>query len=521
MIGSIHTQFYIPPTALIAGALVGGAVGRPMTRGVRTVHYTYRPAPDPSSIPIVAGLACLLYVFGHGPVAGHDQVKLIGGLGAALLFAGAGGVGACASEHLPLPRLALFCVMFAALGISFNLALHPSTRPWASADILQGLALGALIVACWHRAFGASAGSDAILAALPLVAHFLLRPHLKPFPGLQYLIAAPGDARSLFPACPWLTLSALGAWASRAKPSGNLWASALFALMTLFVRWTDPGHEGPIKFPMDLSYAMLSCASVGLAFAIARVLKGRGPADRPLRWLGRRWLVFFYVHFAIVYALRQAPGPPPWAVWSILAAGSVAGTWLVSKALAPIGRWLQVPASWSLPLAPIVVAALAPGLPPLAVAGLAGLAGLVFADHYELLAFRFMNPRRAGPFPDPPRAAMSSTFQADEGQPAENSFGWNLIRLAVVLTLLATPELLDAAMRAWQGRAPAARPRPAPPRPDPPRPTPAGDRGPSSGGHRPPSRPGGKIGGTTLTIVVRCSETRPTGADPMGRTDVR
>src|SRR4051812_30932125 len=154
---------------------------------------------DSSTIPVLAALACVLYVFGHGPVAGHEVMKLVGGLGAALLFAASGGVGAWASTRVPTARLALFALLFAALGVSFNLALHPSTRPVATADILQGLPLAALAVACWRRWVGESAWGDATLAALALLAHFLLGPAVPAWPGLQYLFAGPDAGRSLFP----------------------------------------------------------------------------------------------------------------------------------------------------------------------------------------------------------------------------------------------------------------------------------------------------------------------------------
>jgi hypothetical protein len=404
-------------------------------------------------------------------VAGYDAIREAGGFGAALLFAAAGGVGAWAAGQVPLPRLAAFAALFAMLGVSFNLALHPVTRPLFTADILQGLALCALAVACWRRWFGAGPLSDSALVALPLLAHVVLGPLVPSVPGLHYLFDGRGG-ESLFPLFPWLTVAALGARASGETAAVNAVIAALFGAAAAALWWSDPRAGVPVKFPMNLSYALLSCASAAAAVGLAQGLARWGPAARGLGWLGRRWLVFFYVHFAVVAALNRMAPLPPWAVWALLAAGALAGTWLVAAAAAPLAAWFRRPAPWGVLAAVIVAAGVWPGLDPAVVTGVAGLAGLVFAAHYGLLAYVVANAGSLAPpvsspsaaRHEPTRKARKPAERSDAPDPGRN-LGRDLARFAAVLALLSAPEVVgwvsgaDPGVKPGRGRPPARPPR--------------------------------------------------------------
>lgn len=447
-------------TGLIAGTLVGRGIARGPTAGRRRAPGSVSDggrargeSSVPGTVPIVAGLACLLYVFGHGPVAGQETFKLIGGLGAALLFAVAGWAGAWASGKFPLRRVVAFGLLFAALGTSFNLFIHPTTRPVWSADILQGLALCGVAVACWRRVCGDSPWADSVLAIGSLIIHFLLGPALPAIPGSQYLVAGSSGALSLFPVCPWLTMAVLGARASREKPWVNLAMAAVFAAFAALFGWDGKGQGAPVKFPMNMSYATLSCAAVGSAFAVAHFMDGLEPVRRAARWLGARWLVFFYVHFAVVFSLdRSALSRQPLVVWSLLAIGSLAGTWLVAAVLSPLKPWFREPGVWVALLGVILAAGSVRSLTPLGVAVLAGAAGLVFAAQYGALASCVANarlPAASRSFKPTERSPASSSRlwpdEMREPSPEEN-LGRNLVRLGVVLAVFASPEILQWVM---------------------------------------------------------------------------
>ena len=67
---------------------------------------------------------------------------------------------------------------------------------------------------------------------------------------------------------------------------------------------------------------------------------------------------------------------------------------------------------------------------------------------------------RNGSFPESLRPTIAPRFWQETRPSAANRLGPNLVRLAVVLILLATPEILDAAWRFWNGPIPAEESQP-------------------------------------------------------------
>ena len=452
LVDCLHNNPSFTPIALTAGSIVGLTLGGPAARTWISAprQSATRPKPAGSSwrqrpagkpeVPsavelapaaIVSAMACLLYVFGHGPVAGQETAKLIGGLGAALLFASAGWAGALASESVPLPKITAFALLFGAFGVSFNLALHPDTRPWLSADLLQGLAICGLVVACWKRLTGGRAWAEVVLGAASLTTHLFVIPRLSAFPGSQYLFGQPSDSLSLFPLVPWLTVALIGSLARRAETHAIGAVTVVLTAAAGFSWWSEPG--GPTKFPMNLSYALLSCAASSAAFVAARSATGPNVFARGLTWLGRHWLTFFYVHFAVAAALSRAKVQSPWAVWPLLAAGGLSATWLVATASAPFAPQFRKPWIWGVLTLLIVAAGAAPGLPKGMVVALAGVAGLIFASRYETLAEVVADAKTI---------AMSPISRQRAAPVTERNFARDVVRLAVFLAILAIPEIL-------------------------------------------------------------------------------
>jgi hypothetical protein len=259
-------------------------------------------------------------------------------------------------------------------------------------------------------------------------------------------------------------MAALGTQAAGSTALASGAAAAFFAAGAMLAWWLEPGPERLVKFPMDPAYALLSCAAIEAAFFLAHPLKRLGPIARRARWLGRNWLIYFYLHFAIALALgRLRPGPAP-VVWTLLAAGSIAATWVAARAAAPLARVFQWPAAWLVPLALNLLAGGLPGLAPVAVSALAGVAGLIFAAYHDTLAYVIVNlpssghgpslvpgfgssSRRAGPSrPAGPNPRARVQSPGEQRRPAEGPGavaggpGHGLARVALVFTLLVVPE---------------------------------------------------------------------------------
>jgi hypothetical protein len=512
LIDFLHNVSLFPPTALLAGSMVGWSrLGRAASaraearaeggheRRRDSSRKASRIAPEEAAsardagglalLAPVAAQACVLYVFGHGPVSGQGAVKTVGGLGAGLLFAVAGGVGAWAGSRFSPARVAVYALLFAALGVSFNLALHPGTRPAASADILQGMALCGLVVAGWRRLFGANALADSFLAVAALVIHVILGGMLPEFPGSQYLCGGSGgeEAGALFPVFPWLALAVLGARAARENATVNLIAAGLFGTAAALLVWSDIDSPGFVKIPMNLPYALLACTAVCLGFAFARPINARELIARPARWLGQQWLVFFYVHFAVVAVLDASTLRSPWIIWPLTAAGSIGATWLAAKVSEPLQRVFEAPGPWLLLLVTIALAAGLPRLSRTAVLAVSGFAGLVFATRYRTLATCLLSARPARLWhpqawfvpgarlaEDRPRRHAHSKCDDSRREPEppdewdreppgrfSGAFWPNLARFLLVLALLSSPEILSALTATLSPRttAPADKPR--------------------------------------------------------------
>ena len=276
MIDSLQNSIRMTPTLLIAGALVGQAVTRRRkTRSSSSSSSSAVEAPTPTAlVPAVAALACLLYVFGHGPVEGYELVKLVGGLGAALLFAAAGGLGAWAAARFPIGRVAVYGLLFATLGVLVQ-PVHPPGVPagrdgrhLAGAGALRGRRRLLAVRGRRPRLGRFRAGGRADGCPLPGATA------RRRFPWLA-IPAGRGRRRArALPALPVADVRRAGARASRARWPVHLTAGALFALAA-GIFWLDglgSGRGEPVKFPMNLTYALLSCAAVGLAFALAEGL---------------------------------------------------------------------------------------------------------------------------------------------------------------------------------------------------------------------------------------------------------
>lgn len=478
LIDVIPNAIRMSPVALVAGSLVGvgtgtrGATGRQRSRGQSGAADSSRSAEVSSSIPtlvpLVAGLACVLYVFAHAPAAGvaGDLARLIGGLGAALLFSLAGWAGTWASERFPPGRIALYAAAFSTLGLSLNLMLHPIRRPLGAADLLQGLTLAGVVVALARKAFAEHPWVNAALIVAPLGIHFGLGGLLPEFPGSQYLVGGQVEQGSLFPLCPWLTFAVFGPRCLRERPFWNLGVGSLFAGLAGYLWFASPSGSLPGKFPMDLSYALASCAAVSLAFAIAVSAEKVACLSRGFRWLGSRWLVFVFSHFAVSSALEKLGITTAPASWILVGIGSVMATALASTLLAPIGPWLLSPVAWLGLLGVILADGLSPQARPEVVAGVALGSGLVLAAHYGRLAACVANVRLPSGVSD-----LGLEPRRERVQP--RALAMRALALAAILAAMFGPELLASYRRSGKegqiqpARAPTVpilEPQPAPDR---------------------------------------------------------
>jgi hypothetical protein len=212
----------------------------------------------------------------------------------------------------------------------------------------------------------------------------------------------------------------------------NLLTGALFVAAAVSFWWDGVGPSAMAQDPLNLTYLMLACGTVALALALAQGLCGWEPARRALRWLGAKWMIFLYIHSTLTIVLERWAIAPRTLSQAILAAGSVAGAGLLASVLEPLKPLFREPWLWVVLLAVILVVAVLPGLSPEAGAVIGGLTGLFFAAYYGALASCVASVR-----------PLESLWHASKATEPDRLLN-RLVRLAVVLTLLALPEIVRA-----------------------------------------------------------------------------
>lgn len=424
-------------------------VGRPRATSTEPGHATYRVGQFDSkpvrrrvesreTVLFVLAVACVLYVFGHARVEGQEPAKFIGGLGSALLFGSVGAVVA-GSPRRSLARSLAFGLAFGVLGITFNLAMHPTTRPFWSADILQGMALSGMVLAVWRRLTGGGAWAYAGLVALASI-WWVVEPFARAWPGSQYLFATGSGVLSLFPVLPWLTLAALGAWLVEVSVVSRLTIALVLAILA-----AQGWSLGPVKFPLNPIYALAGGSLASAVFALAEFAHRSVGVRVATDWLGGRWLIFFYLHLGIAPVLERFGMVGPVVGWSSLALVAIAATWVVAEILYRLRGPFAWPVTWAVLLVGLVAVGFTPGLPGFVIVGLAGGIGLLFASRYDDLADLILGPT------------------LDDLSPASRlSDGWlrYLARVALVVALLIAPEAVSRLPKPF-GQ--ASRPEPRPP----------------------------------------------------------
>jgi len=446
MVDSLHNASPVAVTTLAGGALAGSFLSRSrlsrsgQASGVSSrsnAHATYRladisrAAPDvvdvTGRVGFVLSVACLLYIFGHAQVEGQEGAKFVGGLGSALLF-GSVGASVAGFGRRPLSRATAFGLAFAVLGLTFNLALHATSRPIWSADILQGMALSGILVAAWRKVTRGGPLAYAMLAALA-ACWWAFEPSARPFWGSQYLFSTGVEPGASFPVLPWLALAAIGAALVDVPPSVGLALAVGFGLSATTAWSLGRPFGPPSKFPLNPTYALLGASLVSVSFAASRLVDRSETVRTASGWLGRRWLVFFYVHLGIAFGLARLGLTRPIACWAALATLSMAATWMIFEVGDRIRPVFRRPILWFVLAASTIAVGLVPGLPNGAVLAVAGVAGLLFACRSDELARLILGP---------PLAEVDPRIRPlDEG-----GLPSYLAKVAIVIAVLVAPELL-------------------------------------------------------------------------------
>jgi len=259
------------------------------------------------SLDILKGVGCLMMIVAHSNIKfrGYGPYTFWAGLAPVLFYAVVGVTSSFqAGKYRPGGVLMTYVFML-LLGFSFNRITDPAWLDEINFDIIQLIAVGASVVYLMEYFWKPPAWVYLLLVPLTFWVKFPLMNWLDGsfIPGVTGILIPP----AIFSVFPWLFLFFLGLFAYRTKNQYNL-LLGLATLAAFFIFYAkDWNYETHNKWDMSFSYFLVCCSLVFLSFFLVRAVpflrqqRGLGL----LVFLGQNSLLFLYVHFPLVLALRE------------------------------------------------------------------------------------------------------------------------------------------------------------------------------------------------------------------------
>ncbi|GAB4430531.1 MAG: hypothetical protein Kow002_18910 [Anaerolineales bacterium] len=258
-------------------------------------------------LDVLKGVGCLLMVVAHSNLnfKGYAPYTFWAGLAPVLFYAVAGVTASFQAEKYRPRGVLLTYAFMLLLGFSFNRITDPAWLEEINFDIIQLIAVGASVIYLMERYWKPPAW---LYLALVPAAFFVKFPFMdwldgRFVPGVTGILIPP----AIFSVFPWLFLFFLGVFAYRVRNIYNLvFGIAAFGFFYIFYA---PGFnlENHNKWNMSFSYFLVCCALVFLSFYLVRAVdflrQRHGLAL--LVFLGQNSLLFLYVHFPLVLALKE------------------------------------------------------------------------------------------------------------------------------------------------------------------------------------------------------------------------
>jgi len=259
------------------------------------------------TLDILKGLGCLLMIVAHSSlnIGGYERFKFWGGLAPALFYAAAGAAAALQAQKYKPRGVLITYALLALIGFSFNRITDPGFLQEPEFDIIQIIAVGASAVYLIERRFQPNAWIYLALGLLAFALKFILQALFKNISivGVTNFLFPPG----IFPIFPWLFPFFIGLFAYRAENRFNLTLALLAAFALFALNQLHIPLDLENKWDMSLGYFLACNLLIFSAFFFLRAaapLTQRAPAGL-LNFLGKNSLLFLYVHFPIILALKE------------------------------------------------------------------------------------------------------------------------------------------------------------------------------------------------------------------------
>jgi hypothetical protein len=257
------------------------------------------------SLDYLKGIACILMVLAHYPYSPTQvtiiskivsYIVFIGGTAPVIFFA-VSGVTATFQSKKNMISIMIFYIIFALLGLSYNIQWRPALYKDFASDVPQIIAMSVIIISILEKYVKPSKEAYLTLAIAIFCLHYFVTRYIQPFP-LKVFLFAPG----LFTLIPWLSMFFLGIFAYRARNIINLIAGmiSVFIFFILLLLQFKEHTNFLDKLNMSGGYFIVSATIIFLAFYLVRV-GNKYFNHRIVRYFGKGSLLFLYVH---VFATR-------------------------------------------------------------------------------------------------------------------------------------------------------------------------------------------------------------------------
>lgn len=317
-------------------------------------------SPRDVSIDTIKGIGCLMMVLVHS-FSDHRGIPLLrlfmelGDIAPALFLAVTGILAARQAKKKSIRAIITFYLLFFLFGMSFSFLLGRGPARILNSDILQMHSVAVILIVLIVRRYVLTPRRAVSLAIGCFLLNFLLWPVAPSLPGLQYIIWIPGG-KAVYPIFPWMAAPLLGIAADKLRPRENI-ALGLVSIFVVLCLAMVKVWMWDVRFlykaNMSLPYFAMVCTAIFLATGLCRAAK---ILDRlPLvAYFGINSLLFFYVHYALVFVLREIGIPHTPVFWGIL----IICTYVVMRATtclnAAIGSPFEKWQSWCILLIVII-----------------------------------------------------------------------------------------------------------------------------------------------------------------------
>lgn len=303
--------------------------------------------PYDYSLDAIKGISCILMIIAHIPLYfnGNERVfQIVASVAPVLFFAVSGVTTTLQVRKRSFSSLLGFYVLFAVLGLSYNLMWRPGVQAFRIMDVPQIIALGVLSVYVVEKYLKPPLYLYLLLSLAVFAVHSFLGHRLPDFP-LKSVLFTETVGFTYFP---WLFAFVAGVFAYRSSNRVNLVSALAAGVLLVIVSYGRVSEADFVKYNMSLPYLLFSLTVLFGMFYLFRSKQSYAPASL-LLYFGKHSFLFLFVHLFLILAFdRLGLGRLHIVVmWGLVLICTYIGMQILLWLNRYIARYLEHPLPWT------------------------------------------------------------------------------------------------------------------------------------------------------------------------------